>query len=168
MKIPIISGIIIFLFSCSPQPKKEEITDKKTNTNLQKFEWLLGTWTNITPEASLFEIWDETNDSAYTGKSYMIVNNDTTFFEKIKLEKRGGSFFYIPTVNNQNSNQPVMFKLISELNGNFIFENKEHDFPQRIIYNNGEPGILKAKIEGEDEGKFRTEEFVLKKINDNH
>ena len=93
----------------------------------------------------------------------MIVNHDTIFSEKISLENRAGGLFYIPTVNNQNNGQAVSFKLISNTNGEYVFENKEHDFPQRIIYKNPANDSLYARIEGTSKGKFHKEEFSMKR-----
>jgi len=43
------------------------------------------------------------------------------------------------------------------------FENKDHDFPQRIIYKNTGQDSLYARVEGNDKGKFRKEEFAMRR-----
>ena len=93
----------------------------------------------------------------------MIAYNDTVFSESISLELRENELFYIPTVGDQNNAQPINFKFISIENNEIIFENKEHDFPQRIIYKNPESDSLYARVEGNDNGKFRKEEFFMKR-----
>ena len=164
MKIVIyVLGIIIFLSSCNNQSKKESDENGSEIKSINKFNWLLGTWSNISNESQLYEIWTKENDTTFSGLSYMIVRNDTTFYETIKLESTGQDLFYIPTVMDQNDDQPVLFKLISNINGDFIFENKLHDYPQRIIYNNSEPNVLNARTEGIEEGRFHKEEFILKR-----
>jgi len=44
-----------------------------------------------------------------------------------------------------------------------FFENKKHDFPQRIIYSNIKSDSLYARIEGMDKGKYRAVEFRMGK-----
>jgi hypothetical protein len=45
----------------------------------------------------------------------------------------------------------------------FIFENKEHDFPQKIIYHFVSESKLNASIEGEEMGKLLDGNLVLQK-----
>lgn len=165
MKNKIYFCILVLLYSCGPENKegKNEQGKDHIQTQLENFKWLVGSWSNITPEAQLYEIWRVENDSSLFGESYMIVERDTTFYETIRLEARGNEVFYIPNVSGQNNNQPVSFKMVADSSGEFIFENLQHDFPQRIVYNNSEADVLNARIEGQYEGQFRKEEFVMNK-----
>jgi hypothetical protein len=54
--------------------------------------------------------------------------------EKIHLAFRNGNYYYIPTVKNQNGEQPVEFKITSNNETGFVAENPLHDFPKRISY----------------------------------
>ncbi len=155
--------LAIIISNCREQTRNESTNNTSEFKSIDKFHWILGTWSNTTNDSKLFEIWEKENDSTYSGISYMLVKNDTTFYETIKLISIGQDLFYIPTVNDQNDDQPISFKLISEINKKFIFENKKHDFPQRIIYYNSEPGILNTRIEGIQEGIFHKEEFIFKR-----
>jgi hypothetical protein len=161
-QIFILCLLFILLFSCNNEAnteiKSDNITERKRIDNLQ---WLLGTWRDSSSAGQLYEIWTKVNDTLYSGKSFMIAHTDTVFYETIMLELKGTDLFYIPTVRNQNNEQPVTFKLISDKYGEFIFENKNHDFPQRIIYKNPHPDSLYARIEGTEKGKFHSEEFKM-------
>jgi hypothetical protein len=149
----LISAII---FSCN------SASEKKTSdyAGLKKLDWLLGSWKNISDDGQLYEIWTKQNDSTYAGHGYMVANNDTVFSERISLEQRNSDLFYIPVVKQQNEGNPVSFKLVSD-KGEFTFENKEHDFPQRVIYKQVGMDSLYARIEGTDKGAFRKEEFSM-------
>jgi hypothetical protein len=138
-------------------------TSTSSDNSINKLDWLLGTWKNASSEGTLYEIWNKSSDSVYSGHGFMIVNNDTVFSERISLQQQGSHLYYIPTVKNQNEGKAVSFKLISDVRGEFIFENKEHDFPQRIIYKFLSPDSLYARVEGTDKGTFRKEEFYLRK-----
>jgi hypothetical protein len=58
----------------------------------------------------------------------------------------------------------VSFPLKDSFGGKLIFENKEHDFPQRVIYERKDPGLLLAAIEGTYKGKEEREEFQMRKV----
>jgi hypothetical protein len=62
---------------------------------------------------------------------------------------------------------PTLFTLVSAGNNRFIFENKEHDFPQKIIYHFASSNLLNASIEGEIKGKMNKKEFRFNKLADN-
>lgn len=94
----------------------------------------------------------------------MVSGDDTLFSEDIRIFQKEHDLFYEPLVKDQNNGQPVLFRLISNVDGIFVFENAGHDFPQRIIYSNPAPDSLSAIIEGKDKGKDRIEEFRMKRV----
>jgi hypothetical protein len=154
--------LLISIISCNNTQTKQE--DSVNNfSQLQQLEWLLSQWQNSSPEGDFYESWIKTNDTSFTGTSLVIARGDTVFSESILLHQIGDNVYYSPTVSDQNNAQPVSFKLISNTNGIFVFENKEHDFPQRIIYSNPQPDSLYARVEGNHNGIFRTEEFGMKR-----
>ncbi len=118
-------------------------------------KWLTGTWKIKMPQKTIVESWHIANDSTLEGISYMIKNNnkDTFPLETVKIVYRKDSWYYIATTANQNNEIPVDFRFIFLSGSEFICENTEHDFPQRIGYriigNN-----LYAYIEGKSKGRF--------------
>lgn len=133
---------------------------EKNQNSLEEFTWLLGRWSNISDEGRFYEIWTRSNDSVFVGKSFLIVDQDTVFAEEIILKGVSKGIFYEPKVNGQNDEKPVSFQLVSS-KGEWVFENQEHDFPSRIIYSNPSEDSLYARIEGNQNGKFRKEEFAF-------
>lgn len=156
-------GFLVFIFSCNSRTTKEN-NDNKITTDLSKInqmEWVVGKWENLSSNGDLYETWTKINDSTFTGRSFMIAKNDTVFSENISIKFRNNDLFYIPTVRNQNNELPILFKFIAIENGELIFENKEHGFPQRIIYKNPSQDSLYARIEGIEKGIFKKEEFAM-------
>jgi hypothetical protein len=45
-----------------------------------------------------------------------------------------------------------------------VFENPQHDFPQKVGYQRGGPGSLLAWVEGTEKGQTRKIEFPYKRI----
>jgi hypothetical protein len=103
------------------------------------------------------------NDSTLSGISYQVNGTDTVITERVQLIRRGFRIMYIPTVV-ENNNKPVVFILIKLDQGSYTFENKEHDFPQRIIYNLPRNNAMHAWIEGNINGQFKRSDFHYKKV----
>jgi hypothetical protein len=160
--------IALLLQNClflSCRQANDESSDKaKQVCKISNLNWLLGTWKSVSTQGTLIEQWCSKGENIFSGYSYMLAGSDTLFSEKIALQQIGTDLYYTPTVSNQNNNQPVPFKFISYHNGEFTFENKEHDFPQRIIYKNPQPDFLIASIQGHKNGKSKREDFNFVRI----
>lgn len=126
---------------------------------IKAVQWMQGSWKINTPQGAIVEIWEVKNDSTLAGKSVFVKsNNDTIPQEQIELAFRNGSWYYIPTVGNQNNGQPVSFKLIYLRGTEFISENPAHDFPQRIAYRRIKQNLY-ASIEGKRNGQHSKQNF---------
>jgi len=157
--------VIFSLYSCNDTLTKENQKEPLGDANtIAELYWLIGEWKSVSPDGVMYETWTKTNDKLLSGKSFFVSGKDTLFSEKIALQQNGNALYYTPTVSDQNNSEPVPFKFIEFNKGEFIFENKEHDFPQRIIYKNPQPDFLIARIQGIQNGKFHKEDFNFVKI----
>lgn len=154
--------LISFLISCN-QSSERKNSDTENNT-IARLYWLAGKWQSVSENIITTESWVIKNNKLMSGNSYVISGNDTLFSENIALQQNGNELYYIPTINDQNNGEPVPFKFIEYRDGEYIFENKEHDYPQRIIYKNPQPDFLCARIEGLKEGKLIKEDFNFVKV----
>jgi hypothetical protein len=165
MKIKTSFYVLIFCisaFSCKKEQNSVDTTPKKY-AQLEKANWFLGNWENVTEEMTFKEIWKQENDSAFVGESFVTVKKDTVFYEKVYLKERNDSLFYIVSVKEQNKEQPVSFYLTTATDNQVVFENPKHDFPNKIAYNKfGNDSIL-ATIYGIKKGKEVSENFPMKK-----
>ncbi|WP_300485167.1 DUF6265 family protein [Flavobacterium sp.] len=134
------------------------------STDIKKADWIIGTWENKTPKGSLYETWRKINDREYRGKSYILQGKDTVVFETIQLVQEGPNLFYIPTVKDQNNNQPVHFIAKTSSATQLVFENRQHDFPQVITYTKTSTDALTAEISGTKNGQERKQSFPMKRI----
>lgn len=143
----------LFLFqSCS--------SDK--SVELSSLKWMLGNWESKNEEGTLYENWDKVNDSTYNGHAFAIsTDGDTTFSENAKVILRNGQIIYSVTVNNEETTD---FTLV-DIEEQAVFENINHDYPQRIIYKKMPNDSLFARIEGTVDGADSFEEFRYGKAN---
>lgn len=125
---------------------------------------LTGLWKMDGKRGSLYEEWQASGDNQLKGRSYKINNNDTVVLENVTISLQEGAIFYTPVVNDQNNQQPVPFKLVSYNNNRYEFENKGHDYPQRVIYKLVSANELHARIEGSKNGKESGSDFVYSRV----
>ncbi|MBK7389948.1 MAG: hypothetical protein IPI23_13030 [Bacteroidetes bacterium] len=145
--------LVVGITSCKQQPD----TFKQLST-------LEGKWLMQTPEGTMMEVWEITNDTLYSGKSYSIEGADTTLSETVQLIQRHDGIYYIPTVTNQNDGVPIPFKLITSEAGVFVFENPTHDFPTKITYKTDQKNKLSASISGKINGEERKIAFDYERV----
>jgi Domain of unknown function (DUF6265) len=149
----VIVGLILF---CSWSAKE--------TSEINKCEWLIGTWENKTPKGSVFETWIKSGEKELSGKSYIVKESDTIVFETIRLIQEQEGLFYIPSVKDQNDGAPVRFisKIFSDTQ--MVFENSAHDFPKVISYTKISADSLVAEISGAIKGKERKQTFPMKRV----
>ncbi len=135
-----------------------------SKTKLDKAAWLEGTWENKTSRGSIFENWKVVSETEMRGKSYKLQEEDTLVFETLGLIEEDGKVFLIPTVMNQNDQQPVVFTLTEISNSLMIFKRPEHDFPQVIEYRMISVDSLIAEISGFVNGEMRRSRFPMKRV----
>ena len=148
----------------TPEQKKR---DHFSYSKIKDTEWLLGNWTNQSEAGVAIEHWTKKNDSMFIGASYFIIGNDTASSEAMSLEQHGEEITYNPTVRDQNNNQTITFKLTSSTENQLIFENPEHDFPQKIMYIKITNDSIFAEISGMIDGKLKTIPFPFTRVKTN-
>jgi hypothetical protein len=156
-KIKILLFAPLFLFAAC-----HNTSNSSKKSNVLDFKWIVGEWINNEDTAALFfENWTKNNAGYFSGKSYVLANRDTVFFESIMLRNLDSGTYYSVNVRNQNLNDIVDFKLVSSANRTFVFENKKHDFPQSITYQYKAPDTLIAWIEGFVKWEQKKETFLM-------
>ncbi len=141
----------ILLISCNQN--KKEIS--KTNENLSEstemtdnFDWLLGKWKRNNEEIGkeTFEKWEKKSNTEYLGLGFTMQNGDTLKQEKIRLIKSNNNWYL--KVQPQDEPEPITFKMTSFNEQEFICENKDLDFPNKIKYWKNKDKI-NASVSGE-------------------
>lgn len=147
-------GFILFTVVASASAQK---------ASLKSFDFMLGKWEMKTKSGKIVERWQLHKDSL-TGQSHRFKDTgDSVLTESIVLKKIKGEWNFCVTGYEKNNQGTTHFKLISSPNNTFIFENKQHDFPQQIVYQNKGKAELLAWIEGDMGGKHRKIDFPYKR-----
>jgi hypothetical protein len=150
-----LAGLFLVLTACGPS---------KNETSFKKMDWLLGTWqTTIIPKTT--EKWKAIDNTHYQAQSFMLENKDTIFSEEMELKVIDKDIYYIPSFEGQSGEMAAKFKLVKQLENQVTFENKKHDYPQRIIYKLVSPDTLLARLEGKQGGQKKEYNFYFSRKN---
>lgn len=134
----------------------------QTKTIFDKLSWIAGCWQGeMRGGAKTQEQWMKPEGDSMLGMSRTVVNGKTPFFEFLQIKREGDDLVYIARPQGKD---PTPFKLVKLNDNAAIFENLEHDFPQRIVYQRQIDGSLFAVIEGEEKGKTKRVEFPMQRV----
>jgi hypothetical protein len=142
---------IILLLFIIPFILKSQDTD---------FQWLVGKWKVDSDKSKKYEVW-QMDGNRLKGEGYSVKEGQKNVFETLFLEDFGGQWAYIALPDKQ---QITLFALVHSENNRYVFENKEHDFPQRIIYNYDDSKHIHVSVEADHNGKTKKFELNLSKI----
>lgn len=124
-------------------------------------KYFTGKWKLISDTEDYFEEWEFVNKTELAGVVYNYEEGESVIGENLYLKKFGNQWAYIALPANQSI---TLFALRKFSDNKFIFENKEHDFPQKIIYEFTSDDSLRTSIEGVVEGKMKRREFHYNRI----
>ncbi|MBK9099054.1 MAG: hypothetical protein IPM14_13215 [bacterium] len=137
--------ILLFLFFSNILAQDDSIT-----------KLFPGKWKMISDNIEYFEEWELLNEKELAGAGFSTAEGDTILSERLFLKKFDDTWTYVAMPSNQNI---TLFALTDFSVRKFIFQNDEHDFPQKIIYEFLEDGKLTAAIEGIVSGEVKRREF---------
>jgi hypothetical protein len=127
---------------------------------MAKLAWISGCWKSE-GDVQTEEQWTKLEGQSMLGMSRSIANGKTVSHEFLQIRDRADGIFYIAQPNGGTA---VPFKLVKINENEAVFENPQHDFPQRITYLRSIDGSLVAAIEGEEKGKPKRIEFMMKHV----
>jgi hypothetical protein len=130
--------------------------------NVEELAWLSGCWTIEGAEAGSIESWLTPAGATLLGMSRTVKGGKTVAYEFMQIRALDdGTLAFVAKPSNQAE---ATFPLARIGKDEVMFENKTHDFPQRILYRLTGPGVLLARIEGTRAGKERSIDYPMKKI----
>jgi hypothetical protein len=121
-----------------------------------KVGWLAGCWERRVERWHFEEQWMEPRGGTMLGMSRTTRGDTLVEYEQIRIYERGGKLVYAAHPSGQ---MPAEFSSTEVGDSVIIFENKAHDFPQRITYCRTGIDSLIARVEGTSKGRHRAVEF---------
>jgi len=127
---------------------------------VERLGWLEGRWVGEKDGFSTEELWTAPRGGALLGLHSDVKAGRLVSWEFLRIADPGDGLTYFAS---PRSAAPTPFKLVENGHRRAVFENRQHDFPQRILYWLDAQGALHARIEGPQEGRTVSEEWVWTK-----
>ena len=129
---------------------------------VERLSWLAGCWRAEGGEPGSGEQWLAPAGGTLMGVSRTVKNGNTVAHEfmQIRTAADGGLVF----VAKPSGQAEGSFALMPGVPAEAVFENPQHDFPQRVIYRLEDGGRLRARIEGMRNGQLRGIDFPLQRV----
>ena len=132
----------------------------QATSKLADLGWIAGHWSGPVGRANSEEHWIPPAGGAMFGVSRTIARDRVVAFEFLRIEKRADGIFYVAQPGGR---PPTEFKLTRSTAASATFENPKHDHPKIITYRL-EGDTLIAKIEGDEGGQHKEQEFKFKRV----
>jgi len=123
--------------------------------SLDQLSWLSGCWEGRQGEAFIEELWSKPRGLSILALSRTVKDGKTVSYEFMQIRQDNQSLVFIA---QPRGGLAVRFKLLRSSVEETVFENLQHDFPQRIIYQR-KGKLLLASIEGQTRGKRSAKNF---------
>lgn len=134
-----------------------------SRADISKLAWLAGNWRMERSGRMVEEQWMAPAGGVMLGMSRTVAKGKVIEHEFIQIrEGPGGNLFYIAQPSGQKE---AAFQHTALADREVVFENPNHDFPQKITYTLKADGSLLAAIEGpRDDGTIRRIEFAYQRV----
>ena len=124
---------------------------------VESLAWMEGTWVGEKDGIRMEEVWTGLRGGALLGLHSDVKAGRLVGWEFFRIAAVDGRVAYL---SSPRSAPPTPFALVEAGDKRAVFENKAHDFPQRILYWIDGAGAMHARIEGPQDGKTVSEEWV--------
>ena len=119
--------------------------------------WTSGRWAGSQGGTNIEEIWTAPGGGTLLGVHRDVKSGRTVSFEFLRIESVPDGLTYFASPQGRPA---TPFRAVENAKGRVVFENKQHDFPTRILYWLGPDGALHARIEGTLRGQPASEEWA--------
>jgi hypothetical protein len=137
------------------------MSNASQKSGIERLEWISGCWVLDDGKERTEETWMKPAGQSMLGMSRTVAGGKTVFTEHIQIREANGQIAYIVALGM--GAKPTVFKLLKSSDNEVVFENPEHDFPQRIIYRRESADALFARIEGAEKGVNKAMDFRYKR-----
>ncbi len=130
-------------------------------STLDQVAWLAGCWELTDGDRRVEEQWTSPRAGIMLGVGRTARGDRLVEFEFVELRERDGRLEYRAHPSGQ---APAPFLSARVSDTEVVFENPEHDFPQRVAYRRDGADRLLAWIEGRAGGETRRREFPYQRV----
>lgn len=125
---------------------------------IDKLAWMAGNWSGEQDGVASEEIWTSPAGGGLVGLHKDVRDGKMAGFEFLRVEIDAED--RVCYVSSPGGAPPTTFCAVEIGERRVVFESRQHDFPQRILYWLDDAGRLHARIEGPLQGKESAEEWI--------
>jgi hypothetical protein len=129
------------------------------SSQVARLSWLTGSWSEVRGDVTTRETW-EARDGALVGTGETLRPGKPAEVERMKITAEPAGATFTAILPGQ---PPTPFVLLPGKQGEAVFENKAHDFPQRVIYRRCGADLC-ARIEGMLGGKPASQDWRYTRV----
>lgn len=148
--------MISFAALIHPQQQQQQQPAAPAHAAATDAAWLTGCWEFTRGSRHVVEHWTAPEGGALLGVSRTVADGKLADYEFLIIRERDGKLEYVAKPSRQAE---AVFVASLVTNEEIVFENPEHDFPQRIRYKKQADGGVTARIEGTMNGAARGIDF---------
>jgi hypothetical protein len=154
-QVAVIGSMLVTLAGCAS-------TQPSPATGIHRLAWLTGTWVSARDEPPLTEEhWIAPAGGTMFGVNRSIAGDETLFFEYLRIQQADdGTLIYLAAPLGRHP--ATSFRLVESTTDRFVFENPDHDFPQRIIYERAGDSLT-MRIEGEEDSQTKSSTWQMRR-----
>jgi hypothetical protein len=130
--------------------------------DLARVAWLGGCWKAANAEAGSEEYWMPAAGDTMLGMGRTVKQGKTVTHEFMQI--RVGADGALSFVAHPAGQRTAAFAVLRLTDSEVVFENAQHDFPQRVAYKLEAGGRLAARIEGMRNGALRVIDFPMDRV----
>jgi hypothetical protein len=147
----------LFLSAIYPARGAESAATSPAHPDAARLAWLEGCWSGVQNSITSEEHWTSPAGDGLVGMHKDLRGGRMVSYEFFRIAASAdGKLCYFASPRGA---APTPFCAIEVGEKRAVFENKEHDFPQRVLYWMDARGHLHARIEGAMNGKEESEEW---------
>jgi uncharacterized protein DUF6265 len=127
-----------------------------------QLHWLAGCWASDGAEPGSEERWMPLAGGTMLGVSRTVRQGKTVALEFMEIRHLpDGKLAFVAHPSGQGT---TVFTAVRASDSEIVFENPEHDFPQRVAYAKDGESKVRARIEGSEGGALRVIEFPMSRM----
>lgn len=126
------------------------------NDAVSHLPFMSGIWRSGTALEGSEELWSASGGDMMVGVGRVTKQGKTRAFEFMRIESTATGLVFVALPGGKNETR---FPAIEVSPQKVVFENREHDFPQRVSYWRESDGQLRARIEGVMAGGAKFQEW---------
>jgi hypothetical protein len=130
-------------------------------TQPHKLAWMQGCWAMVNQERTVEEQWMAPRGKTMIGTSRTVQGANLVSYEFMMIRQDDDQIAFEVRPSGR---APVIFKATTITDSSVVFENPQHEFPQKIGYRRAGDNAMDAWIEGNRDGETRRVEFPYTQV----